>query len=336
MKKLAVLLPTYNAAPYLKESIDSVLNQTFTDFDLYVYDDCSTDGSEKLIKSYPNSNIFYFKNEQNIGLTKTLNKGLELLLSKYEYIARMDADDWCYPERFEKQLQVLDSSPEIILSGTQGYWLKDLKLNPNEGWMYPVSPGYLNYYLLFGASFGHSSVILRCKPFLDYNLRYDETKINCQDWELWSRVSKIGKMVNLPDFLMKYRIVENSNHRSQEKQQMHFENRVKIIVDYWSVFGVSFTETEIYELYYANKSSSIIDFKTKAKKMIEAFNLIYNKSKVQLLQEEQKDFSYMLARKVLSYWRRSGVNRSNFVIWCVILNQVKFMGKIRLIKSLIR
>lgn len=77
----------------------------------------------------------------------------------------MDADDWCYPERFEKQLEVLESDLELILCGTQGYWLKDIKQNPSEGWTYPVSSEYLNYYLLFGASFGHSSVVLRSELF---------------------------------------------------------------------------------------------------------------------------------------------------------------------------
>ena len=80
MKKLAVLLPAYNAALYIKASIDSILNQTFHDFDLYIYDDCSTDNTAEIISSYNNSRIFYSKNVANLGIAKTLNKGLDELL----------------------------------------------------------------------------------------------------------------------------------------------------------------------------------------------------------------------------------------------------------------
>lgn len=336
MKKLAVLLPTYNSVSYLKESIDSVLNQTFTDFDLYIYDDCSTDNSEEFIKSYPNSNIVYIKNEQNIGVTKTLNKGLDFLLSKYDYIARMDADDWCYPKRFEKQIQFLENNQEVVLCGTQGYWLKDLDVNPDGGWMYPTDSKYIKYYLLFGATFGHSSVVFRSKFFIEYNLRYDETKVNCQDWELWSRVARIGKMINLPDFLMKYRILENSNHRSPEKQKMQFKNRSRIIAAYWETFGVSFSELDVYSFYYDNRELSKTDFKIYMEKWITAFNLVYNQSKKELSKEDKKNFGYLLSRKLLSYWKRSGVSRINPMIWFFILYQVRFVGKMRLVKSLIR
>lgn len=336
MKKLAVLLPTYNAAPYLKESIDSVLNQTFTDFDLYIYDDCSTDDSEELIKSYTDSNVFYFKNEQNIGLTKTLNKGLDLLLSKYEYIARMDADDYCYPERFEKQIQFLELNSDVVLCGTQGYWLKDIRENPIKGWTYPTNSNYAKYYLLFGATFGHSSVVFRSEFFKLNHLRYDETKINCQDWELWTRISKIGQMANLPDFLMKYRILENSNHRSPEKQKIQYDNRSKIITAYWKSFGFDLSVDEIREYYYDEVFVTKTEFKHKVRKLIEVFNVVYTQSKSEISIEDQKNFSYLLARKIVSYWKRSGVSRYNISSWFFIISQVKFMNKVKLIKSIIR
>ena len=92
MKKLAVLLPTYNASPYIKSSIDSLLDQTFSDFDIYIYDDFSTDDTSEIIDSYNHPRIFYRKNESNLGIAKTLNKGLEELLFHYEYIARARAE----------------------------------------------------------------------------------------------------------------------------------------------------------------------------------------------------------------------------------------------------
>ena len=336
MKKLAVLLPAFNAALYIKESIDSVLNQTYDDFDLYIFDDCSTDETAEIIKSYRDSRIFYIQNETNIGVTKTLNRGLEFLLSQYEYIARMDADDWCFPERFEKQLHYLESHPETILCGTQGYWLKDWSLDPQDGWEFPTDSGYIKYYLLFGATFGHSSVILRSQTMIENNLRYDETKINCQDWELWVRMSRIGKLANLPDFLMKYRILEDSNHRAAEKQKIHYQNRSKIIANYWGDFGITFSEKEINDFYYSTEKISESDFKFNLEQLMKAFNTIFSISTSELSREDQKNFNYLLARKLLSYWKRSGVSRSNLSIWFLVFRKVQFMNKVRLIKSLIR
>ncbi|MFV5703602.1 glycosyltransferase family 2 protein [Flavobacterium sp. XS2P12] len=335
-KKLAVLLPTYNAAPYLKESIDSVLNQTFTDFDLFVYDDCSTDATEEIISSYKDSRIFYIKNEKNIGVTKTLNKGLDYLLPHYKYVARMDADDWCFSERFEKQLYFMDENPEVIVCGTQGYWLKDMQQNPSEGWTYPVNSSYIKYYLLFGATFGHSSVVLRSQKMIEYNLRYDETKLSCQDWELWSRISKVGIMANLSDFLMKYRILENSNHRSLDKNNKHLEYRSRIISGYWEYFGCPFSEKEIYAFYFEEKKQSKRIFMTNTAKLITAFNAVFYQSKSELSFQDQGYFSYMLARRILSYWKRSGVSRKNLFIWFFILNRIEFMSKVRLVKSIIK
>lgn len=336
MKKLAVLLPTYNASLYLKSSIDSLLQQTFTDFDIYVYDDCSTDTTEEIIRSFNHSRIFYRKNVSNLGIAKTLNKGLEELLFQYEYIARMDADDWCFPERFEKQLQLLDQNAQMVLCGTQGYWLKDMELNPQKGWTYPVDPLYIKYYLLFAATFGHSSIILRSQSFIDFNLKYDETIVTCEDWELWVRISKIGEMVNLPDFLMKYRILENSNHRSPEKIKRHLEERSKIISNYWMDLGQNITEQEVFVLYFGGKENSRESFFLKIRKLIVAFNVIYFNANKSLSSNDRKDFSYLLARKILNYWKRSGASRFDPMVWFLILKEVQFRNKIKLIKSIIR
>ena len=336
MKKLAVLLPTYNAAAYLTESIDSLLNQTFADFDLYVYDDCSTDTTEAVVSSYANARIFYRKNTTNSGIAKTLNKGLEVLLPHYEYIARMDADDWCYPERFEKQLKFMDENPKVMFCGTQGYWLKDIRQNPLKGWEYPTNAEYIRYYLLFAASFGHSSVVFRSQHIIDHALRYDETISTCEDWDLWSRISKIGAMANLPDFLMKYRILENSNHRSAEKINKHLEERSAIISNYWSCFGLLFSAEEIFVFYYGKNLIATAEFNSKIQKLIHACNVIYLKSSAELCVQDRAMFSYLLARKILSYWKRSQVSRYNLLIWIKIVSEVRFMKKIKLLKSIIR
>ncbi|WP_366184793.1 glycosyltransferase family A protein [Flavobacterium ovatum] len=336
MKKLAVLLPTYNAASYLEESIDSILYQTFSDFDLYVYDDCSTDNTAEIVSKYTDFRVFYKRNNVNMGISKTLNKGLEDLLLHYEYIARMDADDWSYPERFKKQLGYLEQNKEVVLCGTQGYWLKDMSQNPNSGWKYPLNNQYLQRYLLFGASFGHSSVMIRSHFFNQYNLRYSETIATCEDWELWMRVLQFGVACNLPDFLMKYRVLENSNHRSLEKQQQHWLERSKIISNYWSNFGIELSPKQVFDFYYNENEIYKTEFINNCKVFIRAFNKLNEKSSVDLEESEKSSLAYMLARKILNYWRRSGVSRINVIIWVELVSEVRFMSKTKWIKSIIR
>ena len=336
MNKLAVLLPTYNAELYLNESIDSILNQTFSDFDLYVYDDCSSDNTEKLISKYNDNRLFYIKNTENLGIAKTLNKGLEELLPNYEYIARMDADDWSYPERFRKQIDFLENNRETVLCGTQGYWLKELNQNPITVWEYPIRNDYIKYYLLFAASFGHSSVFFRSSYFQKHNLRYNENVSTCEDWDLWIRIVKNGQVANLPDFLMKYRVLENSNHRSSKKIKRHFEERAIIISKYWTKYDITLSPDEVFEYYYRKKAIFQSDFILKIKILINVFNHLYENSNHNLLIEERKNFSYMLARRILNYWKRTEVNRLSPVFWFIIIKEVRFMNKIKLIKSLIR
>lgn len=329
-------MPTYNAAAYLNESIDSILNQSFTDFDLFIYDDCSTDNTAELISEYKDSRVYYRKNRVNLGIAKTLNKGLEELLPHYEYIARMDADDWSYPDRFQKQMDFLESNQEVMLCGTQGYWLKDLNQNPDAGWKYPTTYEYIKCYLLFAASFGHSSVIIRSDSFQKQNLRYDENNATCEDWDLWIRVVKMGQVANLPDFLMKYRILENSNHRSFEKIKKHLEEKSIFISGYWATFGLDFKPEEVFEYYYGNEVMSPSDFIKRIKILIRAFNRLYAKAKPNLLLEERKSFSYLLARRILAYWKRSNVSRAHPILWIMIVKEVTFLNKIKLIKSIFR
>ncbi|MBA3284207.1 MAG: glycosyltransferase family 2 protein, partial [Nitrosopumilus sp.] len=101
MPKVTVLMPVYNASAYLHDAIQSILNQTFQDFEFLIIDDGSSDNSEIIIKGYKDKRIRFIKNEQNIGISATLNKGIEL--ASCELIARMDADDVSYPKRLEKQ-----------------------------------------------------------------------------------------------------------------------------------------------------------------------------------------------------------------------------------------
>lgn len=333
MKKLAVLMPTYNCALYLKDSIDSILNQTYIDFDLYIYDDCSNDDTGQIIANYDDKRIFYIKNKENFGIAKTLNLGLEKLLPNYEYIARMDADDWSFPERFQKQLEFLEKNKFTAICGTQGFWLKNMEGIPKSGWQYPSYNNYLKIYLLFGASFGHSSVIIRSSLFSMRNLKYDENIKTCEDWDLWIRVSKYNEIHNLEDFLMKYRIVSTSNHRAPKNRLIHLKERSKIISNYWKTFDINLSPEQIFEYYYESNDSIKQNFIQKLKLLITSFNQLFVNHTSELQIEDKKKFSYLLARKITDYRKRAKISFFNPFVWFLLLTQVKFISMPRLIKS---
>lgn len=333
MKKLAVLMPTYNCAKYLNESIDSILNQTYSDFDFYIYDDNSSDNTEDIIKSYSDSRIFYRKNDDNLGISKTLNKGLDELLKNYQFIARMDADDWCFPERFQKQINFLQKNKDFCICGTQGFWLKDISEIPLSSWKYPIDNEFIRLYLLFSASFGHSSVIISSEYFLQNGLKYNEDIKTCEDWQLWTRVSKSSKVYNLPDFLMKYRIVNTSNHRSAENKNTHLRERSTIISNYWKTFDIDLTPEQVFEYYYASDISVSENFDSKLIRLIDCFNQLYLNHTNDLKKEDKKRFSYLLARKIADFKKRSNINKNNFYMWFVLLTHIKFISSVKLIKS---
>lgn len=336
MKKLAVLMPTYNAAIYLNDSIDSILSQTFTNFDLYIYDDCSTDETQNIIESYTDVRIHYRKNTQNLGIAATLNKGINELVNQYDFIARMDADDWCYPNRFEKQIQFLIDNTTIDVLGTQGYWVRNFDENVFPAWKYPTSNTYIKYNLLFTATFGHSSVVFRNSFFSDVSMRYNEESKTCEDWELWTRISQVSEMANLSDFLLKYRIDPNSNHRLIKNKKMHFQERSKVISKHWETFNIKILPDEVFEFYYEESKCSAIVCIENLKKWILLFNMIFEKAKSEMTNAELQSFGYLLSRRILAYWKRSSTNRLNPTIWFLILNQVTFMNKFKLIKTLIK
>ena len=114
MPKVSILMPVYNAEKYLIEAVDSILNQTFRDWELIIINDGSTDRSRELLSQIADNRVIIVDNETNLGLINTLNKGINLC--KGEYIARMDADDISTPERIEKQVQFMDSHPHHIMS----------------------------------------------------------------------------------------------------------------------------------------------------------------------------------------------------------------------------
>ena len=219
MPKISVIMPAYNAEKYIAEAMDSILNQTFRDFEFIILNDCSKDRTEEIILSYDDPRIVYVKNEENMGVARTLNRGLDM--AKGEYIARMDADDISLPERFEKQVAYLDANADIAVLGTNIELFTDKKsLGFRE---FSHNPELMALDMFFSCGVAHPSVMMRTNVI--QNLGGYAPEFNgLEDYELWCRVLEHYNITTLPDILLQYRIhgnqvTKNPSPRHQELQQ---------------------------------------------------------------------------------------------------------------------
>lgn len=200
MARVTVLMSVYNGDRYLLESIESILNQTFQDFELLIINDGSTDKTREIILSLNDSRIRLVDNEQNIGLTRSLNKGLRL--AKGEFVARQDADDLSAPDRLQQQVDFLDKHSEIALLGT---WHQEIDADGNftGAWDLPSNWTQIRWSILFYTPFVHSSIMMRKNLVLSQIGFYNEALSYSQDYELWSRIA-----ASLPVFSLKERLVK--------------------------------------------------------------------------------------------------------------------------------
>ena len=220
---VTVLMPVYNGEKYLKEAIESILNQTFRNFEFLIIDDGSTDNSVKIIQSFNDLRIRLIRNESNIGLIKTLNKGLKL--SNGKYIARMDCDDVSLPKRLSAQVNFMEKHPEI---GVCGSWVKIIGLEKKFINKYPQKHEEARAYLLFNTPFAHPAVIIRKEILEKYKLEYDENYKHADDYEFWSRIINHTKISNIPKVLLHYRIHHESVSKKYSSIQTENSNKIRL------------------------------------------------------------------------------------------------------------
>lgn len=218
MPKISVIMPAYNTEKYIAEAIDSILGQTYGDFEFIILNDCSKDRTEEIILSYKDPRIVYIKNEENLGVAATLNKGLAL--AKGEYIARMDADDISMTYRFEKQARHLDNNCQLAAVGSNAIVFKE-----DGTQLYTDVPiGFQNIKIrmpMFNP-FIHPTMMMR-RSMLE-GLEYDRAFEGREDYRFWMCLSQKHPMDNLPEKLLKYRYHSNqvTQRTDQQKQQKHF------------------------------------------------------------------------------------------------------------------
>ncbi|MGF1523653.1 MAG: glycosyltransferase [Leptolyngbyaceae cyanobacterium] len=217
--EISVIMSVYNGSPnYLRESIDSILQQSFTDFEFIIIDDCSSDDSGSILSEYASRDrrIRLFRNEQNLGLTKSLNKGLSL--AQGDYIARQDADDISLPTRFEKQVAWLEAEAETVLLSCE---IQPIRPDGTFGTVSDraCSADLLGWHLLFHNHLGgHSQVMFRRQPVIELG-GYNEAYRYSQDYELWCRLTSVGKLAILPEALLQQRFHNGSISANKRSQQ---------------------------------------------------------------------------------------------------------------------
>lgn len=199
---VSVLMPVYNAERFLKSAVDSILSQSFSDFELVAINDGSTDSSLDILESYSDQRIRIISNTRNLGLITTLNNGLKE--ARAEYVARMDADDVSHPERLEKQVRYLDKNPNTVMVGSWGIYIDEAGCN-----LFPIQPPHhskeMRKALFKFNCFIHPSVMFRKIPVLSAG-GYNEKAQHAEDYDLWLRLSESFSLANIPEVLVSYRI----------------------------------------------------------------------------------------------------------------------------------
>jgi glycosyltransferase involved in cell wall biosynthesis len=216
---VSVIMPVYNGAVFLHAAINSILTQTFTDFELIIVNDGSKDNTEDIIRTFKDGRIVYIKNEVNLKLIKTLNKGLDL--AKGKYVARMDADDISLPYRLEKQIEAFNSNSQIDIVNVNAFILsEDGKYYREQKSHSSLSNDSIKYLIPLQNFICHPGVMVKTELLKHYKYADDISKEHIEDFDLWNRMLQDGcYCYTIPEFQLLYR--DNSlsiNHTEKRRQ----------------------------------------------------------------------------------------------------------------------
>ena len=227
---VSVIMSNYNTSgEYLKEAVESILAQTYSDFEFIIIDDASTDESYKVIESFSDPRIKLIHNEKNMGLAASLNKALEHC--RGEFIARMDTDDICLPHRFETQVKFLRENPDVIVCGTlvekviekDGKQITEVSKNN-----FPSDMEEYRIYLLFGntPTLFHPTAMFNHRLLLEHGIRYDDSYLYAQDYRMWVDCAWRARCAVVPEVGLKFRRHEKSASSAKKESQDDFAFRV--------------------------------------------------------------------------------------------------------------
>lgn len=228
---VSILMPVYNAEKYLSMAIESMLCQSFKDFEFIIVDDASGDASWRIVKEFAKKDkrLKIIRNSKNLRTTKTLNIGLKK--AKGKYIVRMDADDWSYPERIERQVRFMEKHPSIGVSGgVIEICDEDLKILNKRG--YPLTDKKVREKIFRYSPFAHPATIWRAEVLKKVG-GYNENLPLSQDYELYFRIGHVSKFGNLEKTLLKLRTHSDSSSivKGKFQEQYAIYSRIKAFLE---------------------------------------------------------------------------------------------------------
>jgi glycosyltransferase involved in cell wall biosynthesis len=264
MPKVSVVMPAYNGERFLREAIDSVLKQTFRDFEFIIVDDCSTDGTWEIIAAYAaqDSRIVPFRNIQNTGAGGARNAGLKL--ANGEYVAAMDADDVLLTNRLELQVKFLDTHPEVgLVAGS----VRRIDANGNflSLWSVPTEHDVLLAQLLFNNPFAQPTVMMR-RVIMEQIGGYSDyfSRTGNDDYDMWWRMSRVTKLAAVPQVVSLIRITTEPSRLSfaQAPKQLLYSQEISLQIAR-EIMGTRPLDAEAYQRFFMcsrGRADSLIRF----------------------------------------------------------------------------
>ncbi len=278
-------MPVYNAEKFLREAIDSVLNQSYGDFEFIILNDGSKDSSLEIINSYTDPRIKLIHNPINLGYCTKLNEGLKAASGKY--IARMDNDDVSMPERFEKEVTFLDKNPEFGLCCCNAMVIDEYGnvINPQ---MFPIDIAPLEWQMIWTNPIAHPTVMYR-KALVDkYQWNYEQEMYPADDYSLWCKMAESTRLHRLSEVLFKYRILNGSAYHSNFQKAI--DKSIQVGESYLRTYtlkeNVPWFHLEIMKFSFSGKASfdnfDLLEIKLWTSQLVELVNSKFNLSNAEL------------------------------------------------------
>lgn len=235
---ISVCIAVYNRQKFIQAAIESVLNQTYQNFEIIIIDDGSKDDTVSIIESIADSRIKLFKNESNQGVVYTRNRYLEL--ANGEFIAILDSDDLWFPDKLEKQYHFFASQPDYGICGTTAR--KEYENGSTEIWNYPSSDSDIRARLLWGSSMVHSSVMFRKNIMDAKKIKYDSTIKQAEDYDFIRQFVFVTKAYNIEEVLTRYAVHNNQFTSEAKEEQVH--ESIKVAYRYCEDLGLKMSQEQ--------------------------------------------------------------------------------------------
>ena len=276
---ISVCIAVYNRQKFIRAAIESVLNQTYQNFEILIIDVGSTDNSVSIIESIADSRIKLFKNESNKGVVYTRNRYLEL--ASGAYIAILDSDDSWLPEKLEKQLHFFSFHQDYGICGTTAR--KEYENGKMDIWKYPTTDSEIRARLLWGSAMIHSSLMFRKKIKDEHNFKYDCTIKQAEDYDFIRQFVSVAKAYNIEEVLTRYAVHENQ-FTSEAKEEQVSES-IKVAYRYCEDLGIQMNQeqVDVFQKIYNFKFNLTINELKLLKDLFIQIGSLVNKNDLQMM-----------------------------------------------------